>query len=230
MLRPFVNAMHVGMFSVLFLPGTVALSAEHRVEVIDNLPPEESLNEAISKKLSTTGVKIIRGKRRTVCEIWLCAEWPVKAGFEPTSEVLYPFRPGQLIGVLRFRRKGADFRDQDISKGVYTLRYGQQPVDGNHEGTSPTRDFLLLVSADEDASAQPMGVEQLQKASAQAARSNHPAMLALQSTKGKPSPKPSIRHTEDDDWWILQITGTTRSGDQKGNLPMELVVAGHANE
>ena len=47
-----------------------------------------------------------------------------------------------------------DFRGQEIKKGVYTLRYGQQPEDGNHIGTSELADFLLAIPAGVDSGMQ----------------------------------------------------------------------------
>ena len=118
--------------------------------------------------------------RRTVCEIWPCKHWDAQAAdFTATSEVLYPFQPGSLVGVIRFPGRGYDFRDQRMASGVYTLRYAQQPVDGNHEGTSITRDFLLMVKAEEDTSLEPMDNERLMEAAAEAAGTSHPAMLSL---------------------------------------------------
>lgn len=208
----------------------VARAAEHRIEVTEGTAPTDVLSEKISAQLSETGVKVLRGSRRTVCEIWLCKQWAIPADFESSSEVSYPFRPGQLLGVLRFLRKGSDFRDQDIPRGTYTLRYGQQPVDGNHEGTSSTRDFLLLVKAEDDMSAEPMDVEQLISASALAAESNHPAMMWLPKPAGKAPAEPSLRHQADEDWWILQLSGAVRVGDETQNLPINLVVVGYAPE
>ena len=205
------------------------LAVEHKIETLDEAAPADVLAEDVRSLLNSTGYRVVRGGSRTICEIWLCKEWRVNAGFEPTSEVLYPFEPGQLIGVLRFRRRDSDFRDQTISRGVYTLRYGQQPVDGNHEGTSPTRDFLLLVNAETDQTPDPMATEMLLEASAEAAGSSHPAMLCLQQQKGSGA-EANIRHDENRDWWIARLTGKAAAGDARMDLALELVVAGHADE
>ncbi len=219
-------------FSLLFVALLVlpAFAADHRLEPLSEAAPADELSAGIAGLLSPTGFKVIRGTSRTVCEIWLCKQWSVDAGFEPTSEVLYPFKQGQLIGVARFARKGADFRDQDIGKGVYTLRYAQQPVDGAHVGTSPTRDFLLLVSAKADKSGEMLDLEALVEKSQEAAESSHPAMLCLQRVAKAPSEKASIRHNEEHDWWILAFTGTAKAGAKKSKLPVELVVVGVSSE
>jgi len=207
-----------------------ATAAEHRVEVLKDAPPTDELSDEVAAQVGAIGWRVIRGTKTTVCEVWPCKEWNVKAGFQPTPEDLYPFQPGQLIGVVRFRRRGSDFRDQDISRGVYTLRYGLQPVDGNHEGTSPTRDFLLMVKAEDDESAEPMDMDTLNDLSAEAAESSHPAMLCLQKVEGEAGDTPTIRHDEDQDWWIVRFANKAAAGGQTTQLPVDVVVAGAADE
>ena len=193
-------------------------------------PPADELSEAIAAQIGTSGWTVIRGTKSTVCDVWPCKEWTVKADFKPTPELLYPFEPGQLLGVIRYRRKGGDIRDQELARGIYTIRYALQPVDGNHEGTSPTRDFLLLVRADADQSAEPMEEEELNELSAEAADSSHPAMLALQKAKGQTGDVPSMRHDQEKDWWIVHFTGKAAAGNQTRKLGVEVVVVGVTEE
>lgn len=202
-----------------------AMAADYRVEALDEAAPNDGVSEAIAKTLATTGVRVIRGTKTTYCDIWLCKQWATKDKFKPTAGVLYPFVPGQLIGVARFSRKAADFRDQDVSKGVYTLRYAQQPVDGAHVGTSLTRDFLLVLSAEADKSAGLLKYDDLVAASSDAAGSSHPALFSMQRvTEVK---RPSMRHNEEHDWWIVGVVGKTVAGKA---LHAELVIAGVAGE
>jgi hypothetical protein len=156
-----------GCVLLLFAAARSAVAAdEYAVAAIDSGPPADAVSKDIAAELAATGLKVTSGSK-TVCEIWLAKSSAAKADFKPSDTVLYPFEPGQLIGVLRFRAKGSDFRDQEIARGTYTLRYGQQPVDGNHVGTSPTRDFLLLVSAKKDTSPKPLDEKTLVQLSAE---------------------------------------------------------------
>ena len=215
---------------LLFLAGAV-IAQEHRIETIDEHPPEEDLASDVFATLAPSGIRVIRGPKRTVCEFWPCKEWTIRPGFTANSEVLYPFKPGQLIGALRLRRRGSDFRDQQISRGVYTLRYGLQPIDGNHEGTSVTRDFLLMVRAEDDDSPSAMDVERLSELSAAAAQSNHPAMMSLkQASHENLADGPQLHHDHEEDWWILQFAGAAVAGEDRHQLVVGLVVAGHADE
>lgn len=201
-----------------------AWSADYRVEPLTEGPPTDELQDGIAATLRTDGVRVIRGTKATYCDLWLCKTWDVPADFKARPEVLYPFQAGQLIGVVRFDRKGADFRDQDIDKGVYTIRYGQQPVDGAHVGTSPTRDFLLLIRAEDDPNVAPTGKDELIKRSAAAAESSHPCLLSMQRRTAETYP--SMRHAEETDWWILALQGT--AGEKA--LSIEFVIAGVAAE
>ncbi len=207
-----------------------AFGAEHQLVVTSEGPPVDVLSKEVAATLQTTGLKIMRGTTRTVCEIWFCKTWEVKEGFKETPEVLYPFQSGQLIGVLRYTRKGSDFRDETIDKGVYTLRYGQQPVDGNHEGTSVTRDFLCLIKAEKDVSTKPFDLKPMLAQSAEAAGSGHPAFMCLKKVKDKPAKLPAVRHDDDTDWWSLLATGQVVAGGKGSDLVVELVVIGHADE
>jgi len=201
-----------------------AWAADYRVEPLAESPPVAELSPAVGEALRDEGVRVIRGSKTTYCDIWLCKTWDAAGDFQAKPEVLYPFQVGQLIGVARFARKGADFRDQDIASGLYTIRYGQQPVDGAHVGTSPTRDFLLLVRAEDKQTAAPIGKDELTKLSAAAAQSSHPCLLSMQRLAAQTFP--SLRHNEETDWWILALQGTI--GDK--DVPIEFVISGVAAE
>ena len=204
------------------------LSQDYRVEKIDAPPRARQLSAELTGALADQGLRVRRGAKRTVCEVWLCKQWQVEPDFQPTAERLYPFSQGQLIGLLHFSRRGKDFRDQSVKRGWYTLRFGLQPVDGNHEGTSPTRDFLVLVDAEQDGPDKKWAPSDLHKLSAETIGSTHPAMLCLQAaTKGT---EPAIRHNESSDWWILHAAGRGAASDKALQIPLDLIVIGHATE
>lgn len=213
----------------LFLAHDV-VGQEHRVEAIKRTPEAKGLSKEVAATLSDEGIKVIRGTSRTVCEFWPCKKWEISANFKPTTERLYPFKAGHLIGLLHFPRRGKDFRDQTIKSGWYTLRYALQPTDGNHEGTSSTRDFLVMVRAEEDKSPETIETKQLLAASAEAANSAHPAMLCFQRPPEASSKDSSLRHVEDNDWWVLHFTGTGVADGTPKDLSADLIVVGHADE
>lgn len=210
---------------VLLFASAGAIAAEYRVEALKEAPPGGELSSEIVAQLSPTGFKVIEGEKRAVCEIWPAKQWATKADFKPSDTVFCPLEPGTLVGALRFARKGTDFRNQDIPAGVYTLRYANQPVDGNHVGTFATRDFLLMLPASVDQSAKPIAEIDLFKTSAQSAESNHPAIMPL--VKPEEEDEAALRHVEQQEWWTLRLAGQDAKGDK---VALELIVVGKAAE
>ena len=234
-MRRIRNATALSLVScvTLCLVTTTVRAADHKVEPITEAPPASELAPAVAPLLGGPAFRVVRGESRVVCEVWLCKQWTIKGDLPKTGgDVIYPLQPGQLIGVVRYPRKASDFRDQDIAPGLYTLRYGQQPVDGAHVGTSPTRDFLLLLKASDDQDVAALDYKGLTKKSADAAGSNHPLLLSMQrlpESSATVAP-PSIRHQEEHDWWIVRTEGQLKEGEKSRKLPVEVVFVGKAAE
>lgn len=209
----------VAVALVMTVASSLAIAQDYKVEKLASGPPADKLAPEIAKLMSDSGTKVIRGESRTLAEVWTVKELEGKG--KTSDMVLYPFEPGQLLGVVRFPRKTTDFRNQEVTSGVYTLRYGQQPVDGAHVGTFPTRDFVLMLPADQDQAAATIGdYKALTKASAASAGTSHPAIYPL--LKPSEGVTPSIRHDETNDWWIVRFP--------VGKQVLEMIVVGHAAE
>src|SRR5581483_2139225 len=84
---------------------------EYKVAKIDSAAPADKIAPEISALLAPNGFKVTKGTS-TLCEIWLAREWPIAADATTGGEILYLVTPGQLIGAIRYARKGADLRDQ----------------------------------------------------------------------------------------------------------------------
>lgn len=208
---------------LLVVVATTVQAADYRAEALPEPPPTEGVSAEIAATLATEGVRVIRGESRPLCDIWLCREWRVES-LEPGPDLIYPLTPGQLVGIVRFARKGNDFRDQKIADGIYTLRYSQQPVDGSHVGTSPTRDFFLLLPVSEDTSTAVLEYKPLTELSAKVVGASHPCLLSLQRVQGEEL----LRHDEERDWWLLRLQGRLVAGSETKELEVDLVVVGKA--
>jgi hypothetical protein len=215
--------------AILWSGGSPAVAAEYEAAVLEEGPPKDKLSPEIAETLQDQGVAVKRGSR-TIAEIWLRKKWPIQAGFQPTFQLLYPFKEGELMGVIRYPRDGNDLRDQEIASGVYTLRYGLQPVDGNHVGTSPTRDFVLLLPAEQDKSVAPIGTDALVEHSTEVSFTSHPAILGLQPAQDPSGELPAMRYHEANDWWILQFVGQGEADGKAQDVRVDLVVVGVALE
>lgn len=201
---------------------------EHTLVKLEEGPPAEALSEGVSAAIQPTGVSVKRGSR-TLCHVWLAKSWPTKVDFQPSLSMLYPIEAGGLWGAIEFKRSTEDFRGQEIAAGVYTVRFALQPEDGNHVGTSETRDFLLLLPAADDTAVDPVSPEALIELSKKAAQSNHPAMLCLLRPEGQAS-EAILEHEDEHDWWILSLAGSGKSSKGTGTLPLKLVIVGKAAE
>src|SRR5262249_39073479 len=126
--------------------------------------------------------------------IWLRKATPAseKPG-EPKGVIQFPFlADGELVGVLELAKEGHDYRDQAVNKGVYTMRYGLQPVNGDHLGVSPYRDYILLLPAAKDKAIAAPIRKQLEERSAEAAGTSHPATFYLIMAPAGAKPEPAM--------------------------------------
>lgn len=216
--------------SALLLPRlALAAAPEHKLSTSGE--PPQGLSKAVAMQLDPKGVRIA-GPDGPVCEIWFVKSLTVKPGFKSTLEVKYPLEPGSLVGALRVPEGSTyhDFRTQEIGSGVYTLRYGQQPVDGNHIGTSAVADFLLAVPAEKDEDPKAISdFDTLAGMSAAAVGSSHPAILSLQPPSDVEA-APSLTRDDSRDFVFLNAVGTGKAGDETTKVRFKLVAIGHAQE
>ena len=205
------------------------LGQDYKAAPLEGPPAAEGIGSDLLAAFEAQGVKIMRGSR-TSCEIWLRKDIESLADFKPSDERIYPFQQGQLIGLIHYPRKNNEFRDQEVQSGWYTLRFELQPVDGNHVGTSPTRDFLLMAKAENDQPGRKWETKELLAASAEVSGGSHPAMISLQRAEKSGESKPSLRHDEEKDWWVLRLIAKAQAGGKPIDVPLEMVVVGHAAE
>ena len=129
------------------------------------------------------------------------------------DSIAFPTIPyGSLVGVIRFPSQGADRRGQPIKPGVYTMRYGNYPVNGDHLGVAPQRDFLVLVPAadDKDPNATPAH-EPLMEMGKKASGTPHPAVLSMEPPPSGGSVG-SLTKEGEHDWALTVKAGDTTFG------------------
>ncbi len=196
------------------------------LEAVEALP--EGLSKEVAATIEPKGLKVVSAGN-AVCSVWRVKEVTTKASFKPTLSVKYPFIAGELIGVLQVQAKAkfTDFRGQEMKAGLYTLRYGQQPEDGNHIGSSDLADFLLAIPAAVDADPKPInGFEALSQKSAKSAASTHPAIFSLLPID-KPVEKAILSHDKSKGFTVLTSNLTAKGGSA---VPFRIVVIGKSGE
>ena len=161
---------------------------------------------ALAGSLEKAGTQITDASGKVIAEIWLVTS--VKKGAKSTEEnVTLPDVPhGTLLGVLRAPATYNDRRGQTIKPGVYTLRYSMFPINGDHQGVAPQRDFVVLtrIADDADPSANP-NFDTLMGWSRKASGTPHPLVLSIWKAD---DPKPDFSQ-QGDDWVLTHSAGDT---------------------
>ncbi len=125
----------------------LAVAADFTFEPGAALP--EAVPEAARALVAPEGVSVKAGDAAVV------SFWMRVAPFDGEPAGGFGIRfdnipEGAFLGILEFPDRGSDFREQAVPPGLYTIRFGLHPEDGNHMGVAPSRDFALLAPADKD--------------------------------------------------------------------------------
>jgi len=188
-------------------------AADYKIEAAGAPPAEASV---LAPALVKDGTKILKGDGSVLCEIWWRAQEPT-GGKAEESASFTTIPQGALMGVIRFPNRHADRRGQTIKPGVYSMRYSLFPINGDHQGVAPQRDFLILspIAEDKDPASAP-AFDPLMDMSRKASGTPHPLVLSIWKAEGG-SPA-SIDAGEKD------VTLTTKVG----SLPLSVILVGKA--
>ena len=136
---------------------------------------------------------------------------------------------------MRFPSQVRDYRRQRVKPGVYTLRYALVPVDGNHSGVAPQRDFLLAAPAAADPSPVNITRDEALNLSRKTTGTNHPSVWSIAAGGDAAGAVPTLNHQEDGDLWLLELRVQVQRGGEGAPTPaatvaMRMVVVGFAPE
>jgi hypothetical protein len=199
----------------LLLNAMVALAAPKLATVGPCTDP--AVPDGVKKVLANQGQSVTLDDGSSI-QLWPRQE--VTSSGKAREDATYPFARSTFLGVIHFEKNTRDYRGDAIPAGFYNLRYELQPNDGDHLGTSPTPDFLLLVPPTADADPEhTYDFQQLVDLSRQTTGIKHPAPLNLLPADAKEFPSVA---TDPDDHTILSFKVKTQSGE----LPVALVVKG----
>lgn len=225
---------HAILLAVALTPTVVRAQESYKVEVLKQAPPEV-LSGAVRGELDAQGYRIVDDQGKSYAEFWLRKATPAQgkpAG--PKGAILFPvLQDGELFGALRFPGEGHDYRDQAIVSGVYTLRYGLLPINGDHLGVSPNRDYALLLPAAKDTAIAALPRKKLEAGSAESAGTSHPAILMLAAAPDAPSQaegEPVLVHDEAGNTWGAVVPLSLAVDGESAAVPLniQLIVLGVA--
>jgi hypothetical protein len=194
-----------------------------------NIPVPQELAGPVRAEISSDAIRVT-GPDGAFCEIWLRTNIPPAANMNRDTGVIFgQIAEGTLIGAIHFEGNAADFHNQSIRPGIYTLRYQVQPVDASHTGVSPFRDFLLLVPAGVDLTPAPLAGNDLLDASKKASGTQHPSVWSLLPDNAAPVTLPATRHGDPGDFWTVYFRASIPAAPgNSAPAVMGLIIVGHA--
>ncbi len=229
-MRPHLVMAALGCLVIALAP-TTSQAQPYKIERLKQSPPS-SLAPAIRDALQSEGYRVRNGEGKTYAEIWLRKAVPAsRKPSGPSGAVQFPFlTEGELLGALRFEGEGQDYRDQTIPKGVYTLRYGLQPINGDHLGVSTFRDYALLLPAAKDQAVAGIPTKPLNEKRAESAGTSHPAVLILLTPPATSAAGPWMVRDEEKDLWgaVLPLNLDVKGGSSVPPVNLELILIGAA--
>ncbi|HEY7425855.1 MAG TPA: hypothetical protein VH682_16615 [Gemmataceae bacterium] len=213
-----------GVLVLAVLPLQAADNA-YTVKTVDKTPAPTELQEPIRKLLGERCVQLLSAKGDVLAELWFRKDVPAKATDAQIKNGLtyHEIQETTLFGAIRFPKRITDYRKQKVPAGVYTLRLANQPMDGDHMGTAPYSEFLLMSPAAEDKKPDPMEPKALQELSGKTT-SGHPGVLLLFPGKGAAA-EPKLEKKEEDHW-VLFFLQEVKVGDKKATMPIGLTLIG----
>ncbi len=205
-------AMVLGALALL----PAALAQKYTAE--GGAPLPDSVPEATRELVAAEGVAVMSGDE-VVMRFWMRTA-PFEGDPASGFGVRFDNVPeGAFLGVLEFVGQGSDFREQSVPAGVYTLRFGLHPEDGNHMGVAASRDFGLLAPVEKDLEiARNFDFDGIVELSADVGNP-HPTVARLELPEGDQGP-----HLWENDYehWVLDVA--------VADTVVGIVVDGHAEE
>ena len=221
---------------VVALVGALAASpawganGKYSIKPADTPVPQE-ISEPIRNLLAAKSLQLLDDKGSPICEIWFRTALPAKATPEQLKNgITYrEVDESTVLGAVRFDQLSTDYRKQKIKPGLYTLRLGFQPMDGDHMGTAPHTEFCLLAPAKLDEKPDTMEAKELRELSAKAIGGSHPGVLLLFPNE-KPEDTPKLIDKGNNTWVLTLKEPVTVDGQKAdGGLGIALTLIGHTS-
>lgn len=184
-------------------------------------------SDAVPQLAATVAARMAAGGVRATANgvpltFWLVKDLPLKAG---SATGWKDVDEGTLVGAVKIDRDFRDIRGKIIKPGLYTLRYGIQPENGDHLGVSPFREFLLLSPAAIDKDPAPHGHDGTVDLSKQTIGGSHPAVWSIDPPESHDAPL-TIHTTDLGHKAVVLEVPLSRSGAAAGALRFGVVLIG----
>lgn len=219
--------------ALLLAAATVAAAGEGKYSIKpgDAGPPTE-LSAAVRKVLDAKAVQVRDAQGKAVAEVWLRKEVPADVTPEQIKNGLTyrELSQTELLGAVKFHQDWQDYRKQKVKAGVYTLRLGYQPADGDHAGTSMYQEFAVVADAAKDTKPDVMEPKALVELSMKSIGTAHPGVFML-FPNPKPAAEPKLEAKASDHWVLFARRDLSVKGKKsEGGIGLGITLVGHGNE
>ncbi len=211
----------------LLLQIVPAQDAKYSIKTAATPPPKE-LAASIKKLLPAQSVQLLDPAGKTVCEVWFRQEVPADATPEQIKNGLTyrEIKQSEVLGAIKFEQEWRDYRKQKVKAGLYTLRLGYQPMDGDHTGSSEFQEFLVVVDAAKDTKPELMEVKELAEVGARSIGTGHPGVFMLVPL-AKVGAAPVLTAMPKNHWVVKTKADVVVGGKKTGtNLGIGLTLVG----
>jgi hypothetical protein len=204
--------------TVLLAQSNAPLSAAPHADAVP-----AGLAAPLAARLGKSGVRVTVAKGPATLDFWFVESLPMKAGSGAPS--WDDVEEGSLVGALNVSTDYRDIRAKILKPGLYTLRYGIQPDNGDHLGVSPFRAFLLLSPAAQDQDPKPTGHDGTIELSKASIGGSHPGVLSIDPPVATAATL-SIHKTSLGHQAIVMEVPIARDGKPAGTLKFGIVLIG----
>ena len=194
-------------------------SAQTKVDPLPEKPPSQ-IAPAIAAVLQPSGHKAVAGG--ATLDIWWAQAIALSAEGPGWSSV----ESGTLVGAMRVTGPYKEIRGKVVAPGVYTLRYGLQPQNGDHLGISTFREFLVVSPAAVDTDSKVLGFDGVVALSKLVIGTSHPAGMSIDPPEDAPGALLSAYKNESGHDGIVFEVPRSLNGKAAGTVKFGLIVSG----
>lgn len=173
----------------------------------------QAIAKAIQAVLDNKVIQLVDAEG-PVFEYWFRKAIPLQNKPTTPGGALDSIKETTLLGVLKLHKPFHDFRDDKVDPGVYTMRLGLRPDDGDHMGVSFFSYFALLVPAERDRELE--GIKShhaLSVASMEDTAGGHPRSVSLEPLENDSGEFPRLESGSSGSKLVYLKLSATAAGD-----------------
>ncbi|MBI4662735.1 MAG: hypothetical protein HY735_28305 [Verrucomicrobia bacterium] len=204
----------------------LAVGGEPAVKVVQKDPPAE-VDSSLRKTVKPSAIQVLDGDQ-PVFEFWLSTEVALQSKPESAAKAMDAIKQSALLGLAVVNSDQRDYKDGELPKGVYTMRFCLQPQDGNHLGTAEFNYFAVLVQAKNDPKLESLAnYKELVRASRKDTANDHPIILSLRPPSSTDGDLPKLSEPAPEHKSVrVKISARVAGTGEESSLIFELVFQG----